>query len=68
MLRDEGMFARVLRDEPGAKILMHMYAGLPQGFWRFQQLQVWRGWGKDLLEGTRFLLHGGEGAMDVKGA
>lgn len=67
-LRDEGMlFARLLRDESGAKTLIHMYSGLPHGFWRFQQLPVSRDWDKDLVEGTRFLLRGGEGGMVVKG-
>lgn len=67
-IRDEGLlFARLLRDHSGAKTLVHLYDGLPHGFWRFQQLQVSQDWDKDLVEGVRFLLDGGKDGMVVKG-
>ncbi|ORY70426.1 Alpha/beta hydrolase fold-3, partial [Pseudomassariella vexata] len=67
-IRDEGLlFARLLRDYSGAKTLVHMYDGLPHGFWRFQQLPASKEWAEDLFEGTKFLLNGGKDGMVVKG-
>lgn len=66
-IRDEAMlFARLLREHSGAKTFVHMYDGLPHGFWRFQELPASRGWADDLFEGTQFLLHGGKDGMDIK--
>ncbi|KAK7914018.1 Potassium transporter [Apiospora marii] len=67
-LRDESLlFARLLQEQADCRTLIHMYDGLPHGFWRFQQLQVSQEWDKDALEGTRFLLGGGDDGLVVKG-
>lgn len=60
------LFARLLLEHSGAKTLVHMYDGLPHGFWRFQELPASRGWADDLFEGTQLLLHGGKDGMDIK--
>ncbi|KAK5996776.1 AB hydrolase superfamily protein B1A11.02 [Cladobotryum mycophilum] len=66
-IRDEAvLFSRLLREHSGAKTLVHMYDGLPHGFWRFQQLPTAQKWADDLFEGTDFLLHGGKDGFVVK--
>lgn len=66
-IRDEAfLFSRLLREHSGATTLTHVYDGLPHGFWRFQQLPASQQWAEDLFEGTRFLLNGGEGALEIR--
>ncbi|KAI5919323.1 Alpha/Beta hydrolase protein [Camillea tinctor] len=67
-IRDEALlFARLLREHSGSKTLVHLYDGLPHGFWRFQELPAARSWAGDLYEGTQFLLNGGQDGLVVKG-
>ena len=62
------LFDRLLREQSGAETLVHMYDGLPHGFWRFQNLPAAQGWARDLFEGVKFLLEGGKGGFRVKGS
>lgn len=67
-IRDEALlFSRLLQEESGTNTLVHVYDGLPHGFWRFQQLPTSQEWEEDLFQATRFLLNGGKGGMVVKG-
>ncbi|KAL2138862.1 hypothetical protein VTI28DRAFT_6100 [Corynascus sepedonium] len=67
-IRDEAMlFARLLREQSGTETLVHMYDGLPHGFWRFQGLPASKRWADDLFSGVEFLLKGGKGGLEVKG-
>lgn len=67
-IRDEALlFARLLREHSGSQTLVHLYDGLPHGFWRFQELPAAQRWSDDILEGTKFLLDGGDGGFHVKG-
>lgn len=67
-IRDEAMlFDRLLREESSAKTLLHIYDGLPHGFWRFQQLPASQQWAEDLFEGVEFLLKGVNEGTVVKG-
>jgi len=66
-IRDEAfLFDRLLREESGAETKVDLYDGLPHGFWRFQELPAAKTWENDLFLGTKFLLEGGKGGLDVK--
>jgi acetyl esterase/lipase len=67
-IRDEAfLFDRLLREHSGSKTKVDLYDGVPHGFWRFQQLPSSKWWADDLFQGTKFLLEGGKGGMEIKG-
>ena len=67
-IRDEALlFARLLREHSSASTKIDIYDGLPHGFWRFQELPTSQTWADDVFRGTRFLLDGGKGGLDIKG-
>ncbi|KAK9784539.1 putative Esterase/lipase/thioesterase [Seiridium cardinale] len=56
-LRDEGfLWEKLLQKHSGARSKVHVYSGLPHGFWRFTQIKASAEWLDDLSEGIHFLL------------
>ncbi|XWW92242.1 hypothetical protein V2A60_000165 [Cordyceps javanica] len=57
LLRDETfLWQKLLQRHSSTKSKIHLYSGLPHGFWRFLQLEASKEWLDDLVEGIRFLL------------
>ncbi|KAH6652734.1 Alpha/Beta hydrolase protein, partial [Truncatella angustata] len=56
-LRDEAfLWEKLIRKHSSTKSKLHIYSGLPHGFWRFAQIDASQKWLDDLIEGIRFLL------------
>jgi acetyl esterase/lipase len=55
-LRDEAfLWEKLLQQHSGTKSRIHLYSGMPHGFWRFLQMRASQEWLSDLEEGVRFL-------------
>lgn len=55
-LRDEAfLWQKLLQTHSGTESKIHLYSGLPHGFWRFLQLKASQQWLDDLVEGIGFL-------------
>ncbi|KAL9636855.1 MAG: hypothetical protein Q9164_002559 [Protoblastenia rupestris] len=55
-LRDEAfLWQKLLQKHSGTKTKIHLYSGMPHGFWRFLQLKASQEWLDDLVEGIGFL-------------
>ncbi|OKL56407.1 hypothetical protein UA08_08049 [Talaromyces atroroseus] len=55
-LRDEAfLWQKLLEKHSGTKYKIHLYSGLPHGFWRFLQLKASQEWLDDVVEGIGFL-------------
>ena len=55
-LRDEAfLWQKLLQKYSGTKTKIHLYSGMPHGFWRFLQLKAGQEWLYDLVEGIEFL-------------
>lgn len=55
-LRDEALlWQKLLQERSGTKTKVHLYSGMPHGFWRFLQMKASQEWLEDLLQGVRFL-------------
>jgi acetyl esterase/lipase len=70
-LRDEAfLWEKLVREGSRSRSKIHVYQGMPHGFWRFLQMEASRGWIEDLIEGVLFLLGSGEdrekGELDVE--
>lgn len=60
-LRDEAfLWEKLVREASESKSKIHVYQGMPHGFWRFLQMEASRRWIDDLVEGVKFLLEGRE--------
>ncbi|KAI1462858.1 Alpha/Beta hydrolase protein [Annulohypoxylon moriforme] len=55
-LRDEAfMWQKLLEKHSGTRSKIHLYSGLPHGFWRFLSMKASQEWLGDLVEGIRYL-------------
>ncbi|KAF2823432.1 alpha/beta-hydrolase, partial [Ophiobolus disseminans] len=60
-LRDETfLWEKLVRESSGSRSKVHIYQGMPHGFWRFLQMEASRTWIEDLVEGVGFLLESGK--------
>lgn len=73
-LRDEAfLWEKLVRAGSGSRSKVHVYQGMPHGFWRFLQMEASQRWIEDLVEGVGFLVEGGmddkreEVEVEVKG-
>ena len=56
-LRDEALlWQKLLQERSGTKTEVHLYSGMPHGFWRFLQMKTSQEWLEDLVQGVRFLI------------
>lgn len=55
-LRDEAfVWQKLLEKHSGTKSKIHLYSGLPHGFWRFLSMKASQDWLDDLVEGIQYL-------------
>lgn len=55
-LRDEAfLWIKLLQAHSGTRSKIHLYSGMPHGFWRFLQMKASQDWLDDLLDGVGFL-------------
>lgn len=58
-LRDEAfLWQKLLREHSGTRSKVHLYSGMPHGFWRFLDMPASREWLDDLVDGVGFLCRG----------
>ncbi|KAK4646995.1 uncharacterized protein QC761_0024720 [Podospora bellae-mahoneyi] len=55
-LRDEAfLWQKLLEKHSGTRSRVHLYTGMPHGFWRFLEMKASQEWLDDLLDGIRYL-------------
>ncbi|KAK4178433.1 AB hydrolase superfamily protein B1A11.02 [Triangularia setosa] len=66
-LRDEAfLWKKLLEGHSGTKSMVHLYTGMPHGFWRFLEMKTSQEWLEDLVEGIRYLCEPEDEAKKTK--